>query len=170
MRRSKICHRLDPRSQSNYATRPKQVYNASFTIWSKQSAAWFSRNYHSRHQIKSDSCDATILQAQIWSITRWNQARVWNFQSEILHFSKNSGYEFYCLSLVLKSFESYPWRKIDEDELRKFITVASPGKNWAAACIKRSNFSGGIKMDYPGWSPWLPPEFMLFSFFAKLFQ
>ena len=121
MWRSKICHRLDPGSQSNYATGPKQVYNASFTIWSKQSIAWFSRNYNSRHQIKSDSCNATILQAQIWSVTGWNQARV-------LKFSKYSGYENFYLYDSLESVESYPWRKIDEDELRKFITVASPGK------------------------------------------
>ena len=121
MWRSKICHRLDPGSQSNNATGPKQVYNASFTIWSKQSTAWFSRNYNSRHQIKSDSCNATILQAQIWSVTGWNQARV-------LKFSKYSGYGIFYLYVWLESVESYPWRKIDEDELRKFITVASPGK------------------------------------------
>ena len=30
---------------------------------------------------------------------------------------------------MVKNDKSYPWRKIDEDELRKFITVASPGKS-----------------------------------------
>ena len=30
---------------------------------------------------------------------------------------------------MVENDKSYPWRKIDEDELRKFITVASPGKS-----------------------------------------
>ena len=30
---------------------------------------------------------------------------------------------------MVENNKSYPWRKIDEDELRKFITVASPGKS-----------------------------------------
>ena len=31
--------------------------------------------------------------------------------------------------IFVENDKSYPWRKIDEDELRKFITVASPGKS-----------------------------------------
>ena len=35
----------------------------------------------------------------------------------------------YGFRIFVENGKSYPWRKIDEDELRKFITVASPGKS-----------------------------------------
>ena len=52
---------------------------------------------------------------------------------------------FFHLFGSLESWNSYPWRKIDEDELRKFITVASPGKiflgahNWLGPLTVYSN-------------------------------
>ena len=61
---------------------------------------------------------------QIWPWT-WPLFRGY-FKAQLIYYWFRV---FVTKIFMVENDKSYPWRKIDEEELRKFITVASPGKS-----------------------------------------